>query len=92
MRNYKTGKNTPKVINPLSVSVNSKGKKRLILDLRYVNDHLYKEKIKFDDWKYFENYLQANKGYLFKFDLKKRLPPHRYISATPTVSWFILGF
>ena len=70
MRNYKTSKNTPKVINPLSVSLNSKGKKRLILDLRYANDHLYKEKIKFANWKYFENYLQANKGYLFKFDLK----------------------
>ena len=41
----------PKVVSPLSVSVNSKGKKRLILDLRYVNDHLYKEKIKLDDWK-----------------------------------------
>ena len=30
--------------------------------------HLYKDKI--DDWKCFENYLLANKGYLFKFDLK----------------------
>ena len=33
-----------KVVNPLSVSINFKGKKRLILDLRYVNDHFYKEK------------------------------------------------
>ena len=32
--------------------------------------HLYKDKIKFDDWKCFKNYLLANKGYLFKFDLK----------------------
>ena len=30
----------PKVLNPLSVS--TKGKKRLILDLRYVNNHLFK--------------------------------------------------
>ena len=36
----------PKVINPLSVSENSAGKKRLILDLRYINEHLYKDKIK----------------------------------------------
>ena len=28
-------KTLPEVINPLSVSINSKGKKRLILDLRY---------------------------------------------------------
>ena len=32
--------------------------------------HLYKNKIKFDDWKCFENYLLANKSYLFKSDLK----------------------
>ena len=36
----------PKVINPLSVSENLAGKKRLILDLRYINEHLYKDKIK----------------------------------------------
>ena len=60
----------PRVVHPLSVSIDSSGKKRLILDLRYVNMHLYKDKIKFDDWKCFENYLLANKGYLFKFDLK----------------------
>ena len=34
----------PEVINPLSVSINSSGKKRLILDLRYVNGHVYKTK------------------------------------------------
>ena len=33
----------PEVINPLSVSINSLGKKRLILDLRYVNSHVYKD-------------------------------------------------
>ena len=60
----------PKVINPLSVSENSAGKKRLILDLRYINEHLYKDKIKFDDWKCFENYLEHTDGYAFKFDLK----------------------
>ena len=31
-------------------------------------------------------------GYLFKFDLKKRLPTHQYISAAPNVSWFLQGF
>ena len=39
----------PKVINPLSVSETAAGKKRLILDRRYINEHLYKDKIKFDD-------------------------------------------
>ena len=59
-----------RVVNPLSISIDSSGKKRLILDLMYVNMHLYKDIIKFDDWKCFENYLLENKGYLFKFDLK----------------------
>ena len=58
----------PKVLNPLSVS--TKGKERLILDLRYVNNHLSKNKIKFDDWNSFQNYLEGHKGHLFKFDLK----------------------
>jgi hypothetical protein len=35
----------PEVVNPLSVSVQSSGKKRLILDLRYVNQYLWKEKV-----------------------------------------------
>ena len=58
-----------KVINPLSVSKNSVGKKRLILDLRYVNNHLAKDYIKFDDWKDFQNYL-GKTNFCYKFDLK----------------------
>ena len=38
---------SPEVINPLSVSINSSGKQCLILELRYVNTHIYKDKIKF---------------------------------------------
>ena len=34
-----------KVINPLSVSIQSCGKKRLILDFRYVNQHVFKQKL-----------------------------------------------
>ena len=60
----------PKVINLLSVSKNSAGKKRLILDLIYISEHLYKDKIKLDDWKCFENYLEHTDGCAFKFDLK----------------------
>ena len=35
----------PRVVNPLSVSIDSSCKKPLILDLRYVNMHPYKDKI-----------------------------------------------
>ena len=58
----------PKVLNPLSVS--TKGKNRLVLDLRYLKNRLFIDKIRFDDWNSFQNYLEGNKGYLFKFDLK----------------------
>ena len=59
----------PTVVNPLTVAVNAKGKKRLVLDLRYVNPHIWKERIKFDDWKIASMYL--NEGcYMFAFDLK----------------------
>ena len=35
----------PEIINPLSVSKQKSGKKRLILDLRHVNNHLYKSNL-----------------------------------------------
>ena len=60
----------PEVINPLSVSKNSSGKKRFILDLGYVNTHVYEDKTKFEGWKCFEHYLEGKEGFLFKFDLK----------------------
>ena len=34
----------PTVVNPLTVSIHSNGKKRLILDLRVVNKHLWKQR------------------------------------------------
>ena len=40
----------PTVINSLSVSVNSEGKPRIILDLRHVNKHIPKAKFKMEDW------------------------------------------
>ena len=58
------------VVSPLSVAVNSSGKLGLIIDLRYVNKHIFKENICFDDLRSFENYLQQN-SFVFKFDLKQ---------------------
>ena len=40
------------VLNPISVS--TKGKKRLILDLKYASNYLLQDKIKFDDWNSFK--------------------------------------
>ncbi|CAC5397425.1 unnamed protein product [Mytilus coruscus] len=59
----------PFVVNPLSVAVQSSGKKRLILDLNEVNVFIKKERIKFEDWKVALNYFTKD-CYQFKFDLK----------------------
>ena len=59
----------PTVINPLSVSVQPNGKKRLILDLRSVNLHLYKQKVVFDNINTVLQYLEKD-DYMFSFDLK----------------------
>ena len=39
----------PAIVNPLSVSVQSSGKKRLILELRHVNLYILKQKFKCED-------------------------------------------
>ena len=59
----------PWVVNPLSVSVQANGKKRLILDLRYVNKFLHKMHVKYEDWKTAMSYF-ARGAYMFSFDLK----------------------
>ena len=59
----------PHIVNPLPVSVQRNGKKRLILYLRHVNKHVYKDKIKFDDWKTMEDFV-VKQGFMFKFDIK----------------------
>ena len=59
----------PHVVNPLSVS-SKNGKERLILDLRHVNKYVFKQKIKFDDWKTMEHFLSEG-GYVFSFDIKQ---------------------
>lgn len=59
----------PTVVNPLTVSVNSVGKRRLILDLRHVNKFIPKVKFKMEDSRTFLNYVHSP-GYMFKFDMK----------------------
>nr|XP_034335844.1 uncharacterized protein LOC105348263 isoform X2 [Crassostrea gigas] len=56
------------VTNPLSVSVNSSGKRRLILDLREVNKHVWKQSVKYDDIRSALMYTNKN-SWCFKFDI-----------------------
>ena len=41
--------NVPHICSPLSVVTNSSGKKFLVIDLRYLNGYLLKEKFKYED-------------------------------------------
>ena len=59
----------PHVVNPLSVSIQSSGKKRLILDLHQVNQFIWKQKFKCKDWRVLLSYVHKG-DYLFSFDLK----------------------
>ena len=83
------------VINPLSVSIQNSGKKRLILDLRHVNQYLFKSKFRCEDVSIAREVLNPGDN-MFSFDLKSGyhqveiLPEHRqYLSF----SWiFSFGF
>ena len=59
----------PAVVSPLSVSVQANDKKRLILDLRYVNKFLSKQSVKYENWKIAMSYFSPG-SYMFTFDLK----------------------
>lgn len=58
----------PHVVNPLTVSVNAKGKERLILDLRHVNQYVVLYKFKLEGIKEALDFVQKD-GFMFKFDL-----------------------
>ena len=77
----------PFVVNPLSVALNSSGKKRLILDLRVVNEHLVHEKIKFEDWRTAIQIFSKH-CFMFKFDISSA---YHHIEISPTQQTF-LGF
>jgi hypothetical protein len=63
--------NRPHVVNPLTVSINSKGKERLILDLRHVNKQVVLNKIKFKNWITLKQYAtKGGFGFVFFLYLK----------------------
>ena len=59
----------PDIVNLLTVSVQANGKKRLILDLRHVNLHVYKQKFKCENLHTIKNTF-AKDSFVFTFDLK----------------------
>ena len=59
----------PRVVNPLTVASNTPHKKRLVLDLRHINIHVWKEHAKYENYTTLSNYL-ADVHYMITFDLK----------------------
>ena len=59
----------PHVCSPLSVVVSGSGKKRLVINLRHVNRHLWKQKFKYEDLRVAMLLLERG-DYMFSFDLK----------------------
>ncbi|CAC5381524.1 unnamed protein product [Mytilus coruscus] len=67
--------NRPFVVNPLTVSVQSNLKKRLILDLRAVNKHLWKQSVKFEDMRTAQQHIKLNYSMFKKWFYK--IPDNR---------------
>ena len=61
--------NCPHIVNPLSVSTQPSGKQRLILDLRHVNQCVYKQEFIGEDIRTIFS-LTEKDIFLFNFDLK----------------------
>ncbi|CAC5361374.1 unnamed protein product [Mytilus coruscus] len=58
----------PRVVNPLTVSASDGRKKRIILDLRHVNKHLWKSSVKFEDVRIAMQFI-TNNSFCFQFDI-----------------------
>ncbi|VDI17095.1 Hypothetical predicted protein [Mytilus galloprovincialis] len=58
----------PRIVNPLTVSASNSKKKRLILDLRHVNEHLWKTSVKFEDIRIATQFI-TNNSFCFQFDI-----------------------
>ena len=72
---------------PLSVVTSTKGKKRLVINLRYLNQYLRRDSFKYEDLHTLMAILRPN-DFLFKFDLKSGY--HHVEIFQP--HWTYLGF
>ena len=77
----------PYICSPLSVVVGTSGKKRLVINLRYLNQFLRKDQFKYEDLKTAMQMFKAG-DFLFKFDLKSG---YHHISIYKP-HWKYLGF
>ena len=81
----------PTVVNPLSVAIQSNGKKRLILDLRHPNYFVMKSKVKFEDAKtMLFSFVDSSQNWLFFFRYQIWFSSYRHFSGGPRVFRFFL--
>ena len=79
----------PTLVNLISASVQSNGKKRLILDLQHPNYFVIKSKVKCEDAKtMLFSFVDTSKNWLFSFDVKS---DYHHIDIFPPDQEF-LGF
>ena len=82
----------PTVVNPLSVSIQASGTKRLILDLQYPNQFIRKSKINenhaLDAKTMLYSFIDCSQNWLFSFDIK---PGYQHIDIFSPDQEF-LGF
>lgn len=76
----------PYMVNPLSVAENHE-KKRLILDLSFLNNFIKKDTVKFEDWKIAIQYFEKD-CFMTKFDLQSG---YHHIDINPSDQQY-LGF
>ena len=55
-------------------------KKRLVINLRYLNQFLTKDQFKYEDLRTAMRMFKAG-DFVFKFDLKSGVPPHQHLQV-----------
>ena len=78
--------NPPRVVNPLTVVVKD-GKKRMVLDCRYINKFVFKQKTKIEGAETLKKFL-PRATHLFNFDLKAG---YHHVEMNPAQT-YLLGF
>ena len=77
----------PNVVNPLTVAYNRKGKPRLVLAYRHINQFMHTFKYKYEDIKVAE-YMFEPGSFLFTYDLKSTY--HSIcINSSSRTAWFL---
>lgn len=87
----------PHICSPLLVVVNSVSKKRLVINLKFLNQYLLKQKFKYEDLRTALDMLTKD-DFLFKFDLKSGYhhidihPEHtKYLGFEWGGSWYVFN-